>query len=165
MNPNTLVALVQDRYLYAPASGWCLAMGAGIVEVVAVSPRARRLVIGTVAMLLVAYAGAAFHAESNWHDPVEFDRRSAMMNPIELSFTIKLADLCDSQGGFDAALKIWRDAIPKMAKSEQPLARRLFWEFLMMHGRRGRAGAIAEFRNEHPQLNVTMPQYGDLPCK
>ncbi|MGA7870805.1 MAG: hypothetical protein WCA22_07885 [Candidatus Binatus sp.] len=112
-------------------------MGAGIVEVVAVWPQARRLVIGTVAMLLLAYAGAAFHAESYWHDPVEFDRRSAMMNPIELSFTIKLADLYDGQGNWDAALEIWRSAIPKMAKSEQPLARRLFWEFLMMHGQRG----------------------------
>jgi protein O-mannosyl-transferase len=157
MNLNKIVSLVQDRYLYAGSFGWSLVMGTAVFELIRAWPILRRAVATSVAIVLVASAALAFHADTYWSSRAEYNRMSAEMHPLDLAEVAKLADLYEGPGGLNAAIRIWRASLSRIPSAEQPLARGLFIGYLMMHGQSGRALAVAEFRREHPGLSITMP--------
>ena len=72
MKLSALDALVQDRALYAPSFGFSLAFAMAAMHLAAASPRARTAVVGTMAILLAAYAVSAARIEHYWHDDLTF---------------------------------------------------------------------------------------------
>jgi hypothetical protein len=64
------------------------------------------------------------------------------------------------QGKIDEGVKAWREAIPKLSPSDQPLAHTLFYQFLMMNGRR--AEALQESAKGHLHYRPAFTWYGDV---
>lgn len=79
---NSIWALVQDRYLYAPSFGWSLALALAVVRIAAVGPRARAAVGTAMALILAAYMVTAIRIEHYWHDDATFFEQYVAAEPV-----------------------------------------------------------------------------------
>ena len=103
MQLNSLWALVQDRYLYAPSFGWSLALALVITRRAASSPRARARIAVATAALLAAYMVTAIRIEPYWHDDVTFFGQCVADDPAHPGNRLLLVSALNKTGDYAGA--------------------------------------------------------------
>jgi len=106
LNLNSLWWLVDDRYLYAPAFGWSLAVAVAAVEIAAASSRARKVVGVAVATILSMYIVSTMRMEHYWHDDVTFFQRAVEVAPRFADYRLKLAYALNQAGDHEGAARV-----------------------------------------------------------
>ena len=102
-NLDKIIALVQDRYLYLPALGFCLlvadcAIGFGMRSA------ARAGIAGlAVAMFAVSCAAAVWMAEPFWHDNVTLFSECVRRFPDSVLYRTDLAEALSRKGDLEGA--------------------------------------------------------------
>jgi hypothetical protein len=100
---NSIWAMVQDRYLYAPSFGWSVAFAIGAVRLASVSPRARAGIATAMALLFAGYVVTAVRIEPYWHDDVTYFAECAAVDPTRHDYRNKLIDAMEQAGDFNGA--------------------------------------------------------------
>jgi hypothetical protein len=103
LNLNTLLFLIDDRYLYAPSFGWSLAFAVAILQIAAASSRASTAVGAAVAVLLALYAVSTIQLEHYWRDDMTFLQRCVEIAPDVPEYRVWLAAAMNKAGDFDGA--------------------------------------------------------------
>ena len=111
MNLKALAVLVQDRILYAPSFGWSLMLSMGAMQLASVSSRARTMVAGAIAILLIANAATIVRVERYWHDDVTFFSRCVAIAPHDAEYLRELVDMLNWQGDLAGAMNVLRNAV------------------------------------------------------
>jgi hypothetical protein len=109
LNLNSIWYLVDDRYLYAPSFGWCLAFALAAMQISAHSARARRSVGAALAVLLAMYAVSTAQAEHYWRDDIAFFQRCVEIQPDHADFRFDLASLMNKAGDFEGAVRVLKE--------------------------------------------------------
>ncbi|MGH7924477.1 MAG: tetratricopeptide repeat protein [Candidatus Binatus sp.] len=117
MNLKALVALVQDRLLYAPSFGWSLALAVAAMRL-ASAPRARAPVAGAMALLLAAYAVTIVRVERDWHDDRIFWTSCVAIAPHKADYLRELVDVLNKKGDLTAAMEVLRQAVNRDPDNE-----------------------------------------------
>ncbi len=110
LNLNALWYLVDDRYLYAPSFGFCLAAGVALVRLSAAGYGGRTVVVA-VSVFLVACAIASVRSEHYWYDDVTFFARCAEIDPTVADYRLKLAASQNIAGDREAAARTYESAV------------------------------------------------------
>ncbi len=131
MQLNSLWALVQDRYLYAPSFGWSLALAMVVTRLAASSPRARATVATATAVLLAAYVVTAIRIEPYWHDDVTFFRQSVADDPAHPGNRLLLVSALNKTGDYTGAVGVLQSAIA-LDPDDAHLHLRLAQQYQMM---------------------------------
>ena len=111
MNLKALAVLVQDRILYAPSFGWSLAVSIAAIRIASSSSRARTMVAGAIALLLIANAATIVRVERYWHDNVTFFSRCLQIAPRHAEYLRSLVDMLNFNGDFTGGMSVLRDAV------------------------------------------------------
>ncbi len=111
MQLNSLWALVQDRYLYAPSFGWSLALAVVVTRWAASSPRARATVAAATAALLAAYMVTAIRIEPYWHDDVTFFGQCVADDPPHPGNRLLLVSALNKTGDYAGAVGVLQRAL------------------------------------------------------
>ncbi len=106
LNLNSLWWLVDDRYLYAPAFGWSLAVAVAAVTIAAASSRARKVVGVAVATILSMYIVSTMRMEHYWHDDITFFQRAVEIAPRFADYRLKLAYALNQAGDREGAVRV-----------------------------------------------------------
>jgi hypothetical protein len=132
MKLNALATLVEERLLYAPSFGWCLACAFAAFQLAAVGPRARPAVAGTMAIVLAAYAVSIVRMEGYWRDDLTFFTRRAQLVPRNVDYLRIRVTLLNSKGDFTDAMNALRSAV-KLDPDDIYLHTQLARQYAMMH--------------------------------
>ena len=81
LNLNSILWLVDDRYLYAPSFGWSLAVAVAAVEIALTGPSLVRQSAPYMTMMLALYVVSAMRIERYWHDDVAYFNRTVEIAP------------------------------------------------------------------------------------
>jgi hypothetical protein len=111
LNLNALWYLVDDRYLYAPSFGLCLAVAVALMRIAAASSGARKVVGAGCAIFLAASAISMTQTEHYWHDDVTFFLRCVEIGPSVPDYRLKLAASQNKAGDREAAVRTYESAI------------------------------------------------------
>jgi hypothetical protein len=111
LNLNALWYLVDDRYLYAPSFGFCLAVGVALMRIAASGSSARKAVGAAFAIFLAASAISIMQTERYWHDDVTFFQRCVEIGPSVPDYRLKLAASLNKSGDPQAAARTLESAI------------------------------------------------------
>ncbi len=138
LNLNALWYLVDDRYLYAPSFGFCLAAGVALVRLSAVGSSSRKLVGAMVSVFLVACATSTMQTEHYWYDDVAFFTRCVEIDPSVSDYRLKLAASQNIAGDREAAARTYESAVAlapddphihlKLAQQYQSMGREMDFE-------------------------------------
>ena len=138
LNLNALWYLVDDRYLYAPSFGFCLAAGVALVRLSAAGSSSRKLVGAVVAVFLVACATSTMQTEHYWYDDVAFFTRCVEIDPSVSDYRLKLAASQNIAGDRKAAARTYESAVAlapddphlhlKLAQQYQSMGREMDFE-------------------------------------
>ena len=138
LNLNALWYLVDDRYLYAPSFGFCLAAGVALVRLSAVGSSSRKLVGAVVSVFLVACATSTMQTEHYWYDDVAFFTRCVEIDPSVSDYRLKLAASQNIAGDREAAARTYESAVAlapddphihlKLAQQYQSMGREMDFE-------------------------------------
>jgi len=111
LNLNSILWLVDDRYLYAPSFGWCLAIAAAAVEIASTGATARKAVGVAMAAMLAMYAVSLTRLEPYWHDDVAFFKRTVEIAPELAQNRMDLAAALNQAGQSEEAARIMESAV------------------------------------------------------
>jgi hypothetical protein len=102
---NTIWWLNQDRYIYAPSFGWCLALALAAFEISTVGARARLYVGFAIALLLLSYGVATVRAQRCWYDELAYYTRVVQLKPKDPYFHLALGNLLEKAKDDQGAVK------------------------------------------------------------
>jgi protein O-mannosyl-transferase len=145
MQLNSLWALVQDRYLYAPSFGFSLALAIAAMRLAASSARARATVATATALLLAAYMVTAVQIQPYWHDDVTFFEQCIARDPSHLGDRLLLVNALNSAGDQMGAVKQLQTATA-LDPDDAHLRLRLAQQYQMM-------GRELDFEREFQKFN------------
>jgi tetratricopeptide (TPR) repeat protein len=111
LNLNALWYLVDDRYLYAPSFGLCLAVAVALMRIAAASSNARKAVAAACGIFLAASVISMIQTEHYWHDDVTFFTRCIEIDPSVADYRLKLAASLNQAGQPEAAARTYESAI------------------------------------------------------
>jgi protein O-mannosyl-transferase len=100
MNLFEIFSLVQDRSLYAPSFGFCLAMAVVAVRAARSWPRARKPVAAAMALLLAGYMGSTVWIQHYFYDNSAFFGRCITVNPGNSGYRFALANFQGTRGDY-----------------------------------------------------------------
>lgn len=125
--------LVQDRYLYLPSFGWCVALAEAAVALVGRRrARVRAVAVGGAA-LLVIYAASLYGAQRFWHDEVALFSRCIESFPGAALWHNRLALALEQRGRLAQAEREMSLAL-KLDPNDGPT----LYDLGMIHRRQGR---------------------------
>lgn len=138
LNLDSILWLVDDRYLYTPSFGWSLAVAVAVTAIASSSSIARNIVGVALAVTIALYIGSIVKIQSYWHDDVAFFSRAVEVAPDLVQNRLDLANALDSAGNFGQAAGVLESAVPltpndahlhlKLAREYQKLGRELDFE-------------------------------------
>jgi hypothetical protein len=138
LNLDSILWLVDDRYLYTPSFGWSLAVGVAVTAIASRGSLARNMVGVAVAAIVALYVGSIVSVERYWHDDVAFFSRAVEIAPDLVQNRLDLANALDSAGDYGQAARVLESAVPltpndahlhlKLAREYQKLGRVLDFE-------------------------------------
>jgi hypothetical protein len=138
LNLDSILWLVDDRYLYTPSFGWSLAVGVAVTAIASRGSLARNMVGVAVAGIIALYVGSIVSGESYWHDDVAFFSRAVEIAPGIVQNRLDLANALDNAGAYGQAARVLESAVPftpndahlhlKLAREYQKLGRVLDFE-------------------------------------
>jgi hypothetical protein len=131
LNLTALWFLVEDRYLYVPSFGWSLAVAVATVHLAAVGPRVRAAVVGTMAMLLAAYAISAVRIEPYWHDDLTYFGGCVAYDPHNTYCLGTLVQELNEKGDAAAAMNVIQEAL-NLDPNNPYLHRQLLTQYALM---------------------------------
>jgi protein O-mannosyl-transferase len=105
LNLNALWTLVEDRYLYAPSFGWCLAVAVAVLEIAAADPGARKAVGAAMGVLLALYAVSTMRTERYWQNDLIYLQRCVEIAPHDLDDRAELVKTMNKAGDFEGAVR------------------------------------------------------------
>jgi hypothetical protein len=111
LNLNALWYLVDDRYLYAPSFGLCLAVAVALMRIAAASSSACKAVAAACGIFLAASVISMIQTEHYWHDDVTFFTRCIEIDPSVADYRLKLAASLNQAGQPEAAARTYESAI------------------------------------------------------
>lgn len=111
LNLNSILWLVDDRYLYAPSFGWSLAVAAAAVEIALTGSIARKAVGAIMTMMLAMYVVSAIKIEPYWHDDVSFFNRTVEIAPALAQNRLDLAAALNRAGQSEEAARVLESAV------------------------------------------------------
>lgn len=151
--------LVQDRYLYLPSFGWCLALGEAAIGV-ADRRRAwaRAVTVGGVALLAI-YAAALYGAQRFWHDEIALFGRCTESFPGAALWHNRLALALEQRGRLAEAEREMSLAL-KLDPDDGPT----LYDLGIIHRRQGRLQEAAREISRALELlpNAPAPAYVGL---
>ncbi|MGH7934940.1 MAG: tetratricopeptide repeat protein, partial [Candidatus Binataceae bacterium] len=102
------LALVQDRYLYLPAMGWCLLVADIMVTVAHGSEARARVCVAAGGALAMLYAVVLFNVQGFWHDEVRLFTRCIQEFPDSSLWHLRLGMALEARGDLAGALNHMR---------------------------------------------------------
>lgn len=152
LNLDSILWLVDDRYLYTPSFGWSLAVAIAVTAIASSGSNARRIVGVAVAATIALYVGSTVRVQRYWHDDVTFFSRAVEIAPDLVQNRLDLANALDRARNYAQAARVLESAVPfmpddahlhlKLAREYQKLGRPLdflreFQKFSELSGRMG----------------------------
>ncbi len=138
LNLDSILWLVDDRYLYTPSFGWSLAVAVAVTAIASSGSIARNVVGVALAVIFALYIGSIVKIQSYWHDDVAFFSRAVEVAPDLVQNRLDLANALDSAGKYEQAARVLESAVPltpndahlhlKLAREYQKLGRVLDFE-------------------------------------
>jgi hypothetical protein len=138
LNLDSILWLVDDRYLYTPTFGWSLAVAVALTAIASSGAIARNIVGVAFAVTIALYVGSIVKIQSYWHDDVAFFSRAVEVAPDLVQNRLDLANALDSAGNYGEAASVLESAVPftpndahlhlKLAREYQKLGRVLDFE-------------------------------------
>ena len=145
LNLNALWYLVDDRYLYAPSIGLCLAVAVALMRIASASSSARKAVGAACAIFLAASTISTVQTEHYWHDDVTFFQRCVEIGPSVPDYRLKLAASQNKAGDREAAVRTYQSAI-SLAPDDPHMHLMLAQQYQMM-------GRDMDFEREFVKFN------------
>ena len=138
LNLNSILWLVDDRYLYAPSFGWSLAVAVTAVAIASSGSIARNVVGFALATTLALYLFTTVSIQRYWHDDVAFFSRTVEIAPDIAQNRLDLAAALNRAGRSEEAAGALESAVAlnpndahthlKLAQQYQKLGRELDFE-------------------------------------
>ena len=138
LNLNSILWLVDDRYLYAPSFGWSLAVAVTAVAIASTGSIARNVVGFALATTLALYLVSTVSVQRYWHDDVAFFSRVVEIAPDVAQNQLDLAAALNRDGQSEEAARALEGAVAldpddahthlKLAQQYQKLGRELDFE-------------------------------------
>lgn len=145
LNLNALWYLVDDRYLYAPSIGLCLAVAVALMRIASASSSARKAVGAACTIFLAASTISTMQTEHYWHDDVTFFQRCVEIGPSVPDYRLKLAASQNKAGDREAAVRTYQSAI-SLAPDDPHMHLMLAQQYQMM-------GRDMDFEREFVKFN------------
>ena len=156
LNLDSILWLVDDRYLYTPSFGWSLAVAVALTAIASSGVVARNVVGLALAVTIVLYIGSIVKIQSYWHDDVAFFSRAVDVAPDLVQNRLDLANALDSAGNFGEAARVLEGAVP-LTPDDAHLHLKLAREYQKL-------GRVMDFEREFSkfaQLSAAMAQSKD----
>ena len=145
MNLNALWYLVDDRYLYAPSFGICLAVAVAVMRIAAGGARVRRAAGVAIAVFLAASVVSIVRTERYWYDDVAFFSRCVEIAPYDPGYRVRLAAAMNKAGDREGALRaLERGAV--LDPDDVQVRLKLAQQYQMM-------GRVLDFEREFQKFN------------
>ena len=106
LNLNALWYLVDDRYLYAPSFGLCLAAAVAATQIAAAGSQARKAVGVAIAVFVAACVVFTVKMERYWYDDVAFFGRCVEIAPYDPGYRVRLAAAMNKAGELESAMRV-----------------------------------------------------------
>src|SRR5262249_12058759 len=112
LNIDSVLWLVDDRYLYAPSVAWSIAVATAAIAIAQRGSYARKIVGVGVTVMIAIYTTSSVHIQGYWRDDVAFFSHAVEVAPDLVQNRLDLANALDAAGDDQQAAQVLESAVP-----------------------------------------------------